>query len=38
MNPYLPIRKVPLDYNGIQSSAFSVQIQKPNILHSVGKK
>ena len=30
MNPYLPIRKVPLDYNGISSSAFSVQIQKPN--------
>ena len=30
MNPYLPIRKVPLDYDGIQSSAFSVQIQKPN--------
>ena len=28
MNPYLPIRKVPLDYNGIQSSAFSVQMQK----------
>ena len=30
MNPYLPIRKVPLDYDGIQSSAFSVQMQKPN--------
>ena len=30
MNPYSPIRKVPLDYNGIQSSAFSVQMQKPN--------
>jgi len=30
MNPYSPIRKVPLDYDGIQSSAFSVQIQKPN--------
>ena len=28
MNPYLPIRKVPLDYNGIQSSAFAVQMQK----------
>jgi hypothetical protein len=29
MNPYLPIRKVPLDYNGIQSSAFSVQTERP---------
>ena len=28
MNPYLPIRKVPLDYNGIQSSAFAVQMEK----------
>ena len=28
MNPYSPIRKVPLDYNGIQSSAFAVQMQK----------
>ena len=28
MNPYKPIRKVPLDYNGIQSSAFSVQMEK----------
>ena len=28
MNPYLPIRKVPLDYDGIQSSAFGVQMQK----------
>ena len=28
MNPYLPIRKVPLDYNGISSSAFSVQMKK----------
>ena len=27
MNPYLPIRKVPLDYNGIESSAFAVQMQ-----------
>jgi len=27
MNPYLPIRKVPLDYNGIESSAYSVQMQ-----------
>ena len=27
MNPYLPIRKVPLDYNGISSSAFAVQMQ-----------
>ena len=30
MNPYLPIRKVPLDYNGISSSAYSVQMQHPN--------
>ena len=28
MNAYAPIRKVPLDYNGIQSSAFSVQMEK----------
>ena len=28
MNPYAPIRKVPLDYNGITSSAFSVQMNK----------
>ena len=28
MNPYLPIRKVPLDYNGISSSAYAVQMQK----------
>jgi len=27
MNAYLPIRKVPLDYNGISSSAYSVQMQ-----------
>ena len=27
MNPYLPIRKVPLDYNGISSSAYSVQME-----------
>jgi len=27
MNPYLPIRKVPLDYDGIHSSAFAVQMQ-----------
>ena len=26
-NPYLPIRKVPLDYNGISSSAFAVQMR-----------
>jgi len=32
MNPYLPIRKVPLDYNGISSSAFAVQMQ-----HEPGK-
>ena len=30
MNPYLPIRKVPLDYNGISSSAFAVQMQHPS--------
>jgi len=30
MNPYLPIRKVPLDYNGVQSSAFSVQMSHPS--------
>ena len=30
MNPYLPIRKVPLDYNGISSSAFSVQMNHPS--------
>ena len=30
MNPYLPIRKVPLDYNGISSSAYAVQMQHPN--------
>ena len=28
MNPYLPIRKVPLDYNGITSSAYSVQTDR----------
>ena len=27
MNPYLPIRKVPLDYEGIHSSAFAVQMR-----------
>ena len=32
MNPYLPIRKVPLDYDGIKSSAFAVQMQ-----HESGK-
>ena len=32
MNPYLPIRKVPLDYNGISSSAYSVQMK-----HEPGK-
>ena len=30
MNPYLPIRKVPLDYNGVKSSAFSVQMNHPS--------
>ena len=29
MNPYLPIRKVPLDFEGISSSAFSVQTERP---------
>tara|TARA_R100000808_G_C2112885_1_gene126442 strand:- start:150 stop:965 length:816 start_codon:yes stop_codon:yes gene_type:complete len=29
MEPYLPIRKVPLDYQGVQSNAFSVQMEKP---------
>ena len=29
MNPYLPIRKVPLDYNGISSSAYAVQMKHP---------
>ena len=28
MNPYLPIRKVPLDFQGIKSSAYSVQMEK----------
>ena len=27
MDPYLPIRKVPLDYDGISSSAYAVQMQ-----------
>ena len=27
MNPYLPIRKVPLDYHGIDSSAYAVQMR-----------
>ena len=27
MYPYLPIRKVPLDYNGVQSSAYAVQME-----------
>ena len=27
MNPYSDIRKVPLDYQGIQSNAYSVQRQ-----------
>ena len=26
-DPYAPIRKVPLDYNGIKSSAYSVQLE-----------
>ena len=28
MNAYAPIRKVPLDYNGIASSAFAVQMER----------
>ena len=30
MNPYAEIRKVPLDYNGVSSSAWSVQMDKPD--------
>ena len=30
INPYSPIRKVPLDYQGIESSAFSVQTEEIN--------
>ena len=36
LNPYLPIRKVPLDYNGIISSAFSVQMDKEKGWKEVG--
>ena len=36
MNPYAEIRKVPLDYNGIQSSAYSVQIVKEDKWNEVG--
>ena len=36
MNPYAEIRKVPLDYNGIQSSAYSVQYQKEDKWSEVG--
>ena len=36
MNPYSDIRKVPLDYNGIQSSAFSVQMDKGDKWKEVG--
>ena len=35
-NPYSEIRKVPLDYQGIQSSAFSVQIDKGDEYKEVG--
>ena len=30
MNPYADIRKVPLDYQGVQSSAYSVQTYNIN--------
>ena len=30
MNPYAEIRKVPLDYQGVQSSAYSVQAYDKN--------
>ena len=30
MNPYADIRKVPLDYQGVQSSAYSVQTHDLN--------
>ena len=36
MNPYAEIRKVPLDYNGMQSSAYSVQYQKEDKWSEVG--
>ena len=36
MNPYSDIRKVPLDYNGIKSSAFSVQMDKGDKWKEVG--
>jgi len=35
-NPYLPIRKVPLDFQGIKSSAFSVQMEKKKGWNEVG--
>ena len=35
-SPYSEIRKVPLDYQGIKSSAFSVQINKENEYKEVG--
>ena len=38
MNPYLPIRKVPLDYNGIGSSAYAVQMQHPTDTMPVWKE
>ena len=31
MNPYLPIRKVPLNYDGIHSSAYAVQMQHTDV-------
>jgi hypothetical protein len=36
MNPYAEIRKVPLDYNGMQSSAYSVQYLKEDKWSEVG--
>ena len=35
-NPYLPIRKVPLEFQGISSSAFSVQMEKKKGWNEVG--
>tara|TARA_E500000305_G_scaffold16729_1_gene12484 strand:+ start:1701 stop:2480 length:780 start_codon:yes stop_codon:yes gene_type:complete len=35
-NPYLPIRKVPLEFQGISSSAYSVQMEKKKGWNEVG--
>ena len=35
-NPYAEIRKVPLDFQGIKSSAYSVQIQNKQNWNEVG--